>query len=121
MCRVSKRCVFKLLQNHEKSLQNYPENPGNCVSAIPDFKIFPEEHALGLPLDSSRLRREIVPPPVSMHTLASPLPPDDPSAQAYASFFSSSVQLPNCPVVGQGKYDMIKGGLWLKPVKDNCS
>ena len=40
------------------------------------------------------------PLPHSLHT---------PSAQAFASFFSSSVQLPNCPVVGQGKYDIDKG------------
>ena len=45
MCRVTKSCVFKLLQNLENWLQNYPENPENCVSGIPDFKIFPGEHA----------------------------------------------------------------------------
>ena len=49
VCRVTKSCVFKLLQNVENSLQNYPENPGNCVSWIPDFKIFPGEHVPGSP------------------------------------------------------------------------
>ena len=49
MCRVSKSCVFKLLQNLENSLQNYPENPGNCVSGIPDFKILPPDPQLQCP------------------------------------------------------------------------
>ena len=66
MCRVTKSCVFKLLQNLENSLQNYPENPGNCVSGIPDFKIIPGEHAPGPPWVPRAPRREIVPPPTSM-------------------------------------------------------
>ena len=70
MCRVTKSCVFKLLQNLENSLQNYSENPGNCVSGIPDFKIFTGEH--GPPLDTSPLRREIVPPPPTFNALAPP-------------------------------------------------
>ena len=71
MCRVTKSCVLKLLQNLENSLQNYPENPGNCVSGIPDYKIFPGEHAPRTPLDTSRLRHEIVPP--NFNALAPPL------------------------------------------------
>ena len=44
-CRVTKNCAFKLLYDLENSLHYYPENPGNCISGIPDFKIFPGEHA----------------------------------------------------------------------------
>ena len=40
MCRITKNCVVKLLYNLGNSLQYYPENPGNCISGIPDFKIF---------------------------------------------------------------------------------
>ena len=48
-CRVTKNCAFKLLYDLENLLHYYPENPGNCISAIPDFKIFPGEHAPGPP------------------------------------------------------------------------
>ena len=48
-CRVTKNCAFKLLYDLENSLHYYPENPGNCISGIPDFKIFPGEHAPGPP------------------------------------------------------------------------
>ena len=48
-CRVMENCAFKLLYDLENSLHYYPENPGNCISGIPDFKIFTGEHALGPP------------------------------------------------------------------------
>ena len=44
-CRVTKNCAFKFLYDLENSHHYYPENPGNCISGIPDFKIFPGEHA----------------------------------------------------------------------------
>ena len=41
--------MFKMLYNIGNSVQYYPENQGNCISGIPDFKIFTGEHAPGPP------------------------------------------------------------------------
>ena len=65
-CRVTKNCVFKLLHDLENSLHYYPENPGNCISGIPDFKIFSGEHAPGPPRWLSPLARDCPPSPNSM-------------------------------------------------------
>ena len=32
-----------MLYNLGNSVQYYPENQGNCISGIPDFKIFPRD------------------------------------------------------------------------------
>ena len=49
MCIVYENCVFNLLYNLGNTVQNYSENPGYCISGVPDFKIFPGEHAPGPP------------------------------------------------------------------------
>ena len=64
-CRVTKNCAFKFLYDLENSLHYYPENPGNCMSGIPDFKIFAGEHALEPP--------RLSPPPPNFNALAPPL------------------------------------------------
>ena len=61
-CRVMKNCAFKLLNDLENSLHYYPENPGNCISGIPDFKIFPGEHAPGPPRWLAPSVRDCAPP-----------------------------------------------------------
>ena len=66
-CRDTKNCAFKLLYDLENSLHYYPENSGNSISGIPDFKIFPTEHALGRP-------RWLADCPPNFNALAPPLP-----------------------------------------------